>query len=462
MDFAREFGLAPQVIEKDYTLGWLLAGISAHPIIGQSWAFKGGTCLKKCYFETYRFSEDLDFTLTNPEHLTEEFLLETFSQVSGWIYDVSGIEIPADTIRFDIYENPRGNNSAQGRVGYRGPMQRKGDAPRIKLDLTDDEVLVLDPVMREVHHPYSDRPEDGIHVLCYGFEEVFAEKIRALTERLRPRDLFDVVDLYRRGSDDTDRELIIFVLEKKCEFKGIPVPTMVSLEGHPKIDELKVGWEQMLSHQLPALPPFEDHWNQLPNVFDWLHQIKGKEIYATIPDKKDEPSDSSWSPPPMVHAWHAGAPIEVIRFAAANRLCVDLEYQHKHRLIEPYALRKTENGHLMLYAVRHEDGQSRSYRLDRIQGASATSTSFIPRYTIELTSAGPLHAPATVRASTARVSSFGGIRTSNSSGPTYVVGCSYCGKKFRRKTRDTTMRPHKDKSGYSCSGRRGYLVDTIY
>jgi len=29
-----------------------------------SWAFKGGTCLKKCYFETYRFSEDLDFTLT--------------------------------------------------------------------------------------------------------------------------------------------------------------------------------------------------------------------------------------------------------------------------------------------------------------------------------------------------------------------------------------------------------------
>lgn len=25
--------------------------------------FKGGTCLKKCYIETYRFSEDLDFTV---------------------------------------------------------------------------------------------------------------------------------------------------------------------------------------------------------------------------------------------------------------------------------------------------------------------------------------------------------------------------------------------------------------
>lgn len=83
MDFAREFGLSADVIEKDYALGWLLAGISAHPDIRDSWVFKGGTCLKKCYFETYRFSEDLDFTLTNPNHLNEQFLLDTFHQVAS-------------------------------------------------------------------------------------------------------------------------------------------------------------------------------------------------------------------------------------------------------------------------------------------------------------------------------------------------------------------------------------------
>ena len=38
MNFAREFGLSPQVIEKDFTLGWLLAGISAHPVIGHATA----------------------------------------------------------------------------------------------------------------------------------------------------------------------------------------------------------------------------------------------------------------------------------------------------------------------------------------------------------------------------------------------------------------------------------------
>lgn len=461
MDFAREFGLAAQVIEKDYTLGWLLAGIAAHPEIARSWVFKGGTCLKKCYFETYRFSEDLDFTLTNPDHLNEEFLLTAFADITAWIYDQAGIEIPADTIRFEIYGNLRGNTSSQGRIGYRGPMQRRGDAPRIKLDLTDDEVLVLEPVMREVHHPYSDRPQEGIHTLSYGFEEVFAEKIRALAERERPRDLYDVVHLYRREGINPDRALILNTLSRKCQFKGIDVPTMEILANQPEREDLEADWEHMLAHQLPVLPPFQQFWDELSDVFDWLHETIEKTVFTTVPEFGGGDIDDSWSPPPMAQAWHTEAPLEVIRFAAANRLCVDLEYKNKHRLIEPYSLRRTRDGNILLHAVRHEDGQPRSYRVDRIQGASATNTSFSPKYMVELTASGPLHAPETERISTRRVGSFGGARRS-SKGSIYVVECSYCGRKFRRKTRDITMRPHKDKDGYRCSGRHGHLVDTIY
>ena len=39
--------------------------VGSHDEISETWVFKGGTCLKKCFFETYRFSEDLDFTLTS-------------------------------------------------------------------------------------------------------------------------------------------------------------------------------------------------------------------------------------------------------------------------------------------------------------------------------------------------------------------------------------------------------------
>ena len=60
------------------------------------------------------------------------------------------------------------------------------------------------------------------------------------------------------------------------------------------------------------------------------------------------------------------------------------------------------------------------------------------------------------------MSSFAGSRRRKGSGPTYVVECPYCDRTFRRKINNTTLKEHKDKDGYPCSGRHGYLVDTIY
>jgi len=151
-----------------------------------------------CYFETYRFSEDLDFTLRNEDHLDEEFLRRVFEEVVSWATDQSGLNIPADQLEFDIYDNPRGRPNCQGKIAYRGPVSpTSGGWPKIKLDLTADERLVLPSVRREVFHPYSDRPEGGIWANCYAYEEAFGEKLRALGERTRPRDLYDVVNLYR-------------------------------------------------------------------------------------------------------------------------------------------------------------------------------------------------------------------------------------------------------------------------
>lgn len=64
LDLRAEWQLRADVIEKDYVLGWLLAAIASTDQLAGTWVFKGGTCLRKCYFETYRFSEDLDFTVT--------------------------------------------------------------------------------------------------------------------------------------------------------------------------------------------------------------------------------------------------------------------------------------------------------------------------------------------------------------------------------------------------------------
>lgn len=58
IEFAKKHKIEPRVSEKDYVLGWILAALNNIPTISGKWIFKGGTCLKKCYFKSYRFSED--------------------------------------------------------------------------------------------------------------------------------------------------------------------------------------------------------------------------------------------------------------------------------------------------------------------------------------------------------------------------------------------------------------------
>lgn len=253
---ANEFGLEARIVEKDYILGWVLAGVFRDPLLARSWIFKGGTCLKKCFLETYRFSEDLDFTVTDAAQLDATFLEAQFVELSNWLYETTGIELPSDQRRFEIFDNKRGGRCCEGRHGYRGPIAPRGGAlPRLKLDLTADEILVLPTVIRPVSHVYSDAPAEGITARCYAFEEVFGEKIRALGERSRPRDLYDVINLFRNGEFHAAAAVIRDVVQQKCTFKNIGFPRFEALAVFR--EELVAEWGNMLGHQLPALPPVE-------------------------------------------------------------------------------------------------------------------------------------------------------------------------------------------------------------
>jgi predicted nucleotidyltransferase component of viral defense system len=95
LDRVREWGLRADTVEKDYVLGWLLAAIGQHPRTKDAWVFKGGTCLKKCYFETYRFSEDLDFSLLPGAAYTAEALRDLLAAVAAMASEMSGITFPA-------------------------------------------------------------------------------------------------------------------------------------------------------------------------------------------------------------------------------------------------------------------------------------------------------------------------------------------------------------------------------
>lgn len=166
--------------------------------------------------DTCRFSEDLDFTLLDPAHLEEGFLKRVFGEIGEWIYEETGIEIPLAGQAFEFYENPRGKLSCQGKITYRRPVSSTHSLPRVKLDLTADERVILPPIHTPIFHSYSDAPEEGIEVLTYDYVEAFAEKFRALAERTRPRDLYDVVALYRNEDARPGAQRFVEVLRAKC------------------------------------------------------------------------------------------------------------------------------------------------------------------------------------------------------------------------------------------------------
>jgi predicted nucleotidyltransferase component of viral defense system len=375
---AVEWGLTEEIVEKDYVLGWLLWGIGSHHALRDQWVFKGGTCLKKCFVETYRFSEDLDFTVREGGPLAPDDLLPVLEEMLDTVEQETGITLSSRTPVVRLRPDGR---SAEGRVYYRGPRGTPGEA-RVKLDLTYDET-VLDPTARRpIAHAYEDElPGDG-SVECYSFVEVFAEKLRALEQRTRPRDLYDVVNLYRRAELRSDQKPVLKVLEQKCAYKEVPVPTLESVTTPEREAALRADWEAMLAHQLPTLPPVEEFVSELAEVFAWLAGEE-VEVLEPVPPGREQ-IEPSWVAPPTITRWPGGAPLEQIRFAGANHLLVELRYQGSTRLIEPYALRQSKAGNLLVYAIKAETGDVRAYRVDRIEGVRVTNTPFIPRYAIEL------------------------------------------------------------------------------
>lgn len=475
LSVADETGLTPAVVEKDYVLGWMLAAIHKNAAFTDSWVFKGGTCLKKCYFETYRFSEDLDFTLKDESHLDENFLTEQFSEIAEWLYDACGIELPQDRFKFDIYKNPRGKISCQGRIYYSSYFASgKKSLPKIKLDLTADEVLVMPPSLQPVIHSYSDVPGDGISVNCYSYPEVFGEKVRALSERGRPRDLYDVINLYR--NDHLPAAAVINdVLAQKCVYKEIETPTLAHMDSYR--EALIQNWEPMLAHQLPALPAFDLYWNALPPFFEWLERPE-TERKSALGAVSGEGSLYRPAYGQLNLRAQSGQSLEIIRFAAGNRLCVNLDYTANNgarssRVIEPYSLRRAQNGNILLYAVRSDNGQIRAYKIDQINDASVVNQTFTPGFQIELSPSLnispvqnarsalpslniPKSSPVRPRTKTIKKASF------SNNGPTYVYRCPACQKTFKRRKQDSKLNAHKSKDGYPCSGRTGYFEKTVY
>jgi uncharacterized protein len=257
---ARDVGVRDQQIEKDYMLSWILQGIAQHEQLSKTIVFKGGTVLKKIYFDDYRFSEDLDFTLLNNHastlRLTQgdaDSAQTTNEQIFAWFKETFEYVLEEANIRLEIIDPDKESGSGINfYISYVGPLGGQGNNKKVKVDISRSEKLEFKPVMQTALVGYSDLTEHQL--LCYPLEEVLVEKMRAVMQRMQARDFYDIWYLLEQQGMDVNFYLKEFA--NKCESKKLN-PADFQKKLAERLPQYKGRWESSMNEQIQNLPDFD-------------------------------------------------------------------------------------------------------------------------------------------------------------------------------------------------------------
>ncbi|MGB6094601.1 MAG: nucleotidyl transferase AbiEii/AbiGii toxin family protein [Moheibacter sp.] len=271
---ATEWNIAATTVDKDYVLGHFLSCFFHFEDHKNRFVFKGGTCLRKCYFSNYRFSEDLDFTLKDANFLVDENLIHNITQACTLH---SGIPFYLEKFETKQFQNEdKGYHCV---IAFWGANHSRNKAPvpierwttKIELDISFDEELLFPINYKAINHPYSDKNIlSNNPIPIYSLEEILTEKVRSFYQRSykAPRDFYDVWYLLQQYKF-SDWDTISEVFRKKCAVKNKTVD--IEMFNNTKLFQtVSKSWHQSIAHHIPAhqLPEFEEVWHFLQqNLF---------------------------------------------------------------------------------------------------------------------------------------------------------------------------------------------------
>ena len=255
-------GLRFDQTEKDYVALWLLSGLTYSGAPKHGWVFKGGTCLRHCYYEGYRFSEDIDFSC-RPGGDQLEASLRLLQTVADWVLSESGMRLAVK----DPLTVP-GDFQIEIPVEYnRGGTRRQG-LPQVKVHLTFDEPILEKPVSCWVKPRYSDLSRFKVN--SYTKREIVAEKLRSLLQQQkkwpRPRDLYDLWYILCRSGDRFKWEDLRPFFTEKCLVRNVE-PDLADLTSDNLRDWNRNAWRDRLGPMLRELPDFDPVWKEWTEAF---------------------------------------------------------------------------------------------------------------------------------------------------------------------------------------------------
>jgi len=260
----KRLGLPWEIIERDYVLSWLLAGVSEVEALRDTLVFKGGTALKKCFLGDYRFSEDLDFSgigdVPTGERM-EEAIREACDRAVSLLDEYAPVEIVCE--RYTEREpHPGGQEAFTIRVQL--PWQRTPQT-RVMIETAVDE-KVLKPVQkRSIIHEYGEPLEAQVQV--YALEEIIVEKLRAILQhveelhergwsRSRARDYYDLWRVLSAYHSQLDLSNFSSFLRIKCTLRNVAFNGPNDFFENTMLAYIEKTWEQWLGPLVPDLPDF--------------------------------------------------------------------------------------------------------------------------------------------------------------------------------------------------------------
>jgi len=166
--------LTEEQIEQDLVLSRLIVELANHPVLGEELVFRGGTCLHKLVLPTaLRYSEDLDYVRAT--HGPIGPILDAIREIA----DRLGMD--ANT---DVGSYPK--------VRLRAPFESGAGLMRVKIEINTYETSPARPLRSAPYVVDSAWWSGAAEVLTFQPEELVATKLRALFQRKKGRDLFDL------------------------------------------------------------------------------------------------------------------------------------------------------------------------------------------------------------------------------------------------------------------------------
>lgn len=253
---AAEEGLRFDQIEKDYVILWLLKGLAGDEVLKKGqWIFKGGTCLRHCYYKGYRFSEDIDFSCEESKGGSER-AAKTVQSVLEGVQDRSGIRLQAKTPLVGA-----GDFQVEIPVEYSRGGQRRQSLPCVKIHLTFDEPILTRVRRFTIRPGYQDIA--SFTAPAYSKLEIAAEKMRALLQQQkkwpRPRDLYDLWYMFSKAKERLPVAALQDAFEAKCQVRDIK-PDPRGLVSEQLREWNRNAWLTILAPMMREVPDYELVW----------------------------------------------------------------------------------------------------------------------------------------------------------------------------------------------------------